>query len=154
MPLTNYAVDIRESATGVGVSIFRNPATVPVANTSAVPSVLSISSMQGQFTSPAVVGVVSAASNATPIVLTVDNGSSWANGDLAYVAGVNGNTNANGTFFTTVSSNALTLIGSAGNAAFSSSPNGRARKILKGNSFHVALATAMAAIFNDKAAGN
>jgi hypothetical protein len=63
---------------------------------------------------------VSAATNATPIVLTTAAHGKTSN-DLIVVASVGGNTNANGNWQCTVgSSTTLTLIGSAGNSAYTS----------------------------------
>lgn len=69
---------------------------------------------------------ISAATNATPIVLTFANFSGYTpkNGDVAVVASVGGNTNANGTWTLTAVTVAVTttatLVGSQGNSAYTS----------------------------------
>lgn len=88
---------------------------------------------QDQFTRPAdttayaagdQVGVnltVSDASNATPIVITTSAAHNLADGDAVTVASVGGNTNANGNFKVKVlTSTTFQLVGSAGNAAYTS----------------------------------
>jgi hypothetical protein len=62
---------------------------------------------------------ITAATNATPIVLTVPNNLFKTN-DLVYVQGVLGNTAANGLWLVTVSGNSVTLVGSTGNGAYTS----------------------------------
>jgi len=63
---------------------------------------------------------VTAATNATPIVLTVTSSAAFNNGELATVSSVGGNTNANGIWATTIPTGGTTiqLNGSAGNAAY------------------------------------
>jgi hypothetical protein len=64
--------------------------------------------------------VISAATNATPIVLTTSGADINAN-DIASVVEVLGNTNANGVFVCNpASASSITLLGSAGNAAYTS----------------------------------
>ena len=60
---------------------------------------------------------ISAATNATPIVLTAAN-NGLTTGDRVAVKGVKGNTAANGNFTVTVSGNNVTLNDSAGNGAY------------------------------------
>jgi hypothetical protein len=77
-------------------------------------------------------GDISAATNATPIVLTVP---SWTTlpvvGEVYVVAGVNGNTAANGTFeVSAVTATTMTLLNSVGNGVFSASV-GSTVKIIK-----------------------
>jgi hypothetical protein len=85
-------------------------------------------------------GDVTGATNATPIVLTV---ASWTTtpvvGQTVVVAGVNGNTAANGTFeVSAVTGTTVTLLGSAGNGAFTTSagstvkPVGKYRQLING----------------------
>ena len=62
---------------------------------------------------------VTAATNATPIVLTTSANHNVVLGDLVIVRGVTGNTAANGTFTAqAVTANTITLAESAGNAAY------------------------------------
>ena len=69
---------------------------------------------------------VTAASNATPIVITATN--TFAAGDLVFISGVTGNTAANGLWqISAVSGSAFTLVGSVGNAAYVS--GGTASKV-------------------------
>jgi hypothetical protein len=64
--------------------------------------------------------VISAATNATPIVLTTSGGDIAAN-DIASVVEVLGNTNANGTWVCNpASASSITLLGSAGNGSYTS----------------------------------
>lgn len=159
MPNTNYAVLFKQaSESAIGVSVFRNPATLPVDNTSGPPAHLSIDHiLDAGANSPLSTGTITGATNATPIVLTVTlgSGSTFAVGDLVTVTGVLGNTNANGTFFVSAASGggtSVTLEGSASAAIYTS--GGTIRKLNKAPSYHIALATATAAVLNDKSLGN
>lgn len=65
-------------------------------------------------------GAITAASNATPIVVT-SNGHNLTTGTQVTVTGVGGNTGANGTFVVTVvNSNTFSLNGSTGNGSYTS----------------------------------
>ena len=65
-------------------------------------------------------GAISAASNASPIVITSNN-HGLSNGARVTISGVNGNTAANGTWTVTViDQNTFSLNGSTGNAAYTS----------------------------------
>lgn len=88
-------------------------------------------------------GDISAATNATPIVITVP---SWTTlpvvGEVYVVAGVLGNTGANGTFeVQTISATQMTLLNSVGNGAFSASAGSTVKKINKYRQLVKALAT-------------
>lgn len=62
---------------------------------------------------------ITAASNATPIVVTATN--TFANGDLVTITGVGGNTGANGVWVIgSVSGSGFTLLGSVGNGVYTS----------------------------------
>jgi hypothetical protein len=64
---------------------------------------------------------VSAATNATPIAITTSTNHGYSTGNVVTVAGVLGNTNANGTYVITVTgATTFTLTGSVGNAAYTS----------------------------------
>jgi len=64
---------------------------------------------------------VSGATNATPIVITTSSAHKLTTGAQVTIAGVGGNTNANGTWtITVVSSTTFSLNGSAGNSAYTS----------------------------------
>lgn len=67
--------------------------------------------------------VISGATNATPIVLTLAAGHGLKNGDRIAVSGITGNTGANGEW--TIASTAATtttLLGSVGNGAYAGTP--------------------------------
>lgn len=78
-------------------------------------------------------GDISAATNATPIVLTVPSwGTTPVVGQTVVVAGVLGNTNANGTWeVQAVTSTTLTLLNSAGSGSFSTSAGSTVKPINK-----------------------
>jgi len=60
---------------------------------------------------------ITAATNATPIVVTAAN--TFANGDVVFISGATGNTAVNGVWcLTAVSGTGFTLVGSAGNGAW------------------------------------
>jgi hypothetical protein len=62
---------------------------------------------------------VTAASNAAPIVIQGASTTGFANADVVTVAGITGNTNANGIWATSaIDATHITLLGSAGNAAW------------------------------------
>lgn len=65
---------------------------------------------------------VSGATNATPIVITTSSAHGFSNGDLVGVAGIGGNTAANGYIWeiSSASGSTLTLNGSVGNGAYTS----------------------------------
>jgi hypothetical protein len=67
--------------------------------------------------------VITNASNASPIEITTSTDHGWSSGDHVFVADVQGNTAANGFWVIVVTgSNKLTLTGSTGNGAYTSSP--------------------------------
>ncbi len=70
--------------------------------------------------------VVTGATNASPIVLTVPDASGYSNGQSVLVTGITGNTAANGVWTITVSGNNITLGGSVGNGTFGAGPGGAA----------------------------
>lgn len=76
-------------------------------------------------------GAITAASNTTPITLTVPAwtaGNAPAPGNIIYVRGVNGNTAANGMFeVSAVTATTVTLMSSIGNGAFSTSASSQIR---------------------------
>ena len=66
---------------------------------------------------------ITAATNATPIAITVASGGSWATGDVVSINNVGGNTAANGTWIiTSTGANTFTLDGSVGNGTASGTP--------------------------------
>lgn len=66
-------------------------------------------------------GGITGATNATPIVLTTSSAHGVVVGQVVVVASVGGNTNANGTWeVSAVTSTTITLLNSAGNAAYTS----------------------------------
>jgi len=158
MANTHYAVDIRQTAEDdIGVVVMRNPATRPVDGVAAstISNRLTIPKLMDQgFGSPPSTTIVSATA-ATPIVATVTTGegANFPSGTLVTVTGGLGDLNINGTFFVTRSSDALTLVGSATNGTYTAN-SATLRKINPAKSFHIMLAATMAAILNDKAAGN
>lgn len=67
--------------------------------------------------------VISAATNATPIVITVNATSGLKNGDRLAIAGITGNTAANGEWtLGSVTATTAVLLGSVGNGAFGGTP--------------------------------
>jgi hypothetical protein len=166
MALRTYVSVLVEAADGWGVAILRDPATLPVDVTAANPATISarvpIPYTRGQgFNGPNAdgghtPGAITAATNATPIVLTTTPTTASmgiAAGDYVYVTGVLGNLNANGAFeVTSVGANTITLKGSAGSAAYTS--GGYVRKLNKATTWAVALNAIKVAIANDKSANN
>lgn len=76
-------------------------------------------------------GVITGASNATPIVIT-SAAHPVANGQAVTVASVGGNTNANGTFLATyIDANNFSLQGTAGNSAYTSGGTWRTTGLYK-----------------------
>lgn len=156
IPDTNYVLNMKQVNGKVRYSIFRNPATVTLTDsttTATAPNHIGVSQVMDQgFGSPAST-TISNASNASPIVLTVASVTGFNNGDMCYISNVGGNTNANGTFFiSSVSGTSISLDGSSGNAAYTS--GGNIVQINPALSYQMALAAAMRDILNDKAAGN
>lgn len=155
MPDTNYNVRFEQSSGDVSVVVLRNSTTSPVDSTAGtagnrlqIPHLMDNGGGNEWYT------IVSATA-ATPIVASVGTGegANFASGDLVLVKGGTGDPNINGTFLITVSSDALTLVGSATDGTYDAS-TAQVIKLRKAKSYHIALAAAMAAILNDKAAGN
>lgn len=149
MAATNYTIVLQEPTAGnFDWTISRNSATAVVDATSGAPNRL-LSEVDAGPNAPLVEKVISGATNATPIVLTVDSGTGLANGDWVRVEGVLGNTNANGDFRITISGTSVTLVGSASGAAYTS--GGRLVKLNRATDLPVALAKILVAIQNDRA---
>lgn len=68
--------------------------------------------------------VITGATNATPIVITLSAGHNLKNGDRLAIAGITGNTNANGEAWTlaNVTATTATLLGSSGNGTYGGTP--------------------------------
>lgn len=132
-------------------TLSRNSATQPVDATSAGDGRVTLPFADNK--TPPVSTAVTGATNATPIVLTVSSITGFANGDLVRVTGVNGNTNANGTFtVTSVSGSNITLVGSAGNAAFSTSANATISLLLPCKTLQEQITQLVIGLANDYAA--
>lgn len=151
MPTTNYSIKFTESAGGVGTIISRNSTTSIVDATSGAPNRLKFLP-HDNFSAGVTQTTASDATNATPIVLTVASATGFATNDFVLVQGILGNTNANGVFQITVSGTSITLVGSAGNAAYTS--GGTMTLMPLAPSYNLALPKACAAILNDKSLGN
>lgn len=154
MPDTNYTIGLVQSSGDVAVTVSRNSTTNIVDATSGAPNRLQIPHLMDNARGNAWYTIASATA-ASPIVASVGTGegANFASGDLVLVKGGLGDLNINGTFRITVSSDALTLVGSATAGTYTAS-SAQVVKLNKAKSFHIALASAMAAILNDKAAGN
>lgn len=85
---------------------------------------MSIKSLSLGSAGSAVQGIlISAASNATPIVLTLAAGHGLKNGDRLAVSGITGNTGANGEWsVSSVGATAATLLSSVGNGTYGGTP--------------------------------
>lgn len=158
MPNTNYTVQFVQASDGIGVTVSRNSTTQPVdpvagtiQNRLSIPWLMD----QGYGSVLATKSTVVSATAAAPIVATITtgNGALFASGDLVLVTGGLGDLNINGTFLITVSSDALTLLGSATDGTYTAS-TASVVKLNKAVSYQIAIAGMMAAILNDKAAGN
>lgn len=140
-----------ESAGGIGTFISRNSTTAIVDATSGAPNRLSFLPYDN-FSSGITQTTISGATNATPIVLTVASATGFASGDFVLVQDVVGTTNANGVFAITVSGTSITLVGSAGNAGYTS--GGTMTLMPLTPSYNLALPRVCATILNDKSLGN
>ena len=146
MPDTSYAVNIIESSGRQTVTIIRAPSTAPVGSVH-----LSFPVTENNNDGP-LIATITGATNATPIVLTA-TAHGMSDGDQVLVKNVGGNTNANGVFtLASTSANAATLVGSVGNATYTS--GGTMVRLAKFNSFKHLMQAVASAIYNDKAAGN
>ncbi len=150
--VTGYTIKLGNSSGSWTGIVSRNSTTTPVDPTSGAPNRLSIPDPIGAGPNgPLAVATITAATNATPIVLTntLDNGT-FSDGDWVQVVGALGNTNANGTFLITSTSGSgtgMTLVGSAGNAAWTS--GGKVYKLNVSPSLAVVLQKVMAAALSD-----
>lgn len=146
--------DYNSSAGAWTVTVSRNSTTQPVDPTSGAPNRVTVSDpLDPGVNGPLAVATITAATNATPIVLTntLDNGT-FATGDWVKIVGVNGNLNANGTFkisSVTGSGTAMTLDGSAGSGAWTS--GGKVYKLNLAPTFKVILDKFEAAVVSDLA---
>lgn len=96
---------------------------------------------------------VSAASNATPIVLTVPSGHGISADDYVYVESVGGNTAANGMFrASAVGATSVTLEDSVGNAAYTS--GGYVSKVTGQANILEVMDMIREALANERSAGN
>lgn len=162
MPDNTYVIYLKQTGSDVRFAVTRDPAAAPVDSTTgkrlATADIRGAgfgglgTDLNGKVTGARKVFSVTGATNATPIVLTLDAAASTeplAVGDMVTVEGVLGNTNANGTFIlSAVSGSTVTLEGSAGNAAYTS--GGKLRELNAPKGFHVALRHAMTLVLDDK----
>lgn len=152
--VTGYTAKFDNSSGNWTVTVSRNSTTQPVDPTSGAPNRLSIPDpLDPGANGPLAVATITAATNATPIVLTntLDNGT-FATGDWVKIVGALGNTNANGTFkISSVSGSgtAMTLDGSAGNGAWTS--GGKVYKLNVSPNFSIIAEKAYAAMVSDYA---
>lgn len=154
---SNYTIHLKNTAGEWGAIVTRNSSTTPVDATSGAPNRLKIGDfLDAGKNIPKARATVTAATNVAPIVLTCTlNQGTFADNDWVLVEAVGGNTNANGTFqVTSVTGNgtSMTLVGSAGNGAWTS--GGKVRKLNTVSHVQGALAKITTAILNDIAAGN
>lgn len=158
----NFTIRIKQVGTDVAAVVLRDSTTVPVDATTGKRLFFASFKDQG-YGGPGTdlagtadgrhpVANVTAATNATPIVVTMSSTAAAlgiAAGDVVSIEGVLGNTMANGTFFvTSVSGSDVTLEGSAGNAAYTS--GGKIWKVNKGKGFHSVLRQAIQAVLDEK----
>lgn len=152
MAVSGYKFSAVNTSGQWSVVLSRNSTTAIVDATSGAPNrvTLPFSEAPGNG-APPVIKTISGATNATPIVLTLDSITNIADGDWVRVTGVGGNTNANGTFLvTSVSGSNATLLGSAGNAAYTS--GGTLIKLKPAKNIHELAAVIVSALVNDYAA--
>ena len=150
MANSSYAIYMKNDGSGnLRVVAYRDPSTIPsCASSGAALNVPVTLNSWGNSKAAA----LSAATNAQPIVVTAAAGHGIVTGDVVFVQGVLGNTAANGTWLCTVSTNAITLTGSLGNAAYTS--GGTIMKLATTKDFYEALQTGVLAVQADIAAGN
>lgn len=117
---TGFAGYVLQGEAAVFVFSVANPSTGAVTEPDSLPTyriygdVYAIDGTTNVFES----GTITGATNASPIVIT-SNGHNLTTGALVTVAGVTGNTNANGTRrVTVINANTFSLDGSVGNAAY------------------------------------
>jgi hypothetical protein len=93
--------------------------------------------------------VITAATNATPIVCTATN--TLSDGDAVYISGGLVNTGVNGTFtVSSTSGSGFTLLGSRGTGTYTAS-SAKFVKLDKAKQPYVAIQKAIAAVLNDRA---
>lgn len=162
-----YVGVIVESATGWGVALLRDPATLPVDTTTPSPTSISarvpITKTRGTgFNGPNASGSntptkISSATAATPIVATLASTAASlgiAVGDYVYIQGGLGDLNINGTFeVSVVSGSAITLKGSATAGTYTAS-SAYCTKLNKADNWQEALHSLTLALANDKVANN
>lgn len=152
--VTAYNARFEYSASGWLCTLSRNSTTQPVDATSGAPNRVVISDpLDPGANGPLAQATITAATNATPIVLTntLDNGT-FADGDWVKVTGVLGNVGANGSYkLSSVSGSGtgMTLLGSAGTGAWTS--GGKVQKLNFAPTFKVILDKFEAAALSDLA---
>lgn len=98
--------------------------------------------------------VITAATNATPIVITTTTAHGLTTGDLVYISGGLVQTAINGTFtFTKTAATTGSLDGSVGNGTYTAS-TATLKPIDKTKSIGIAIQAALRAVLDDRASGN
>lgn len=152
--VTGYKIALNNSSGNWTGIVSRNSTTSIVDATSGAPNRLVLPDpLDPGANGPLAVATITAATNATPIVLTntLDNGT-FADGDWVSVRGALGNTNANGTFLITSTSGSgtgMTLVGSAGNAAWTS--GGKVYKLNVSPTLSILIQKIIASVLSDYA---
>lgn len=152
MAESDIAILLRNDGSGTYTpALYFNPSTSPVAATHMPLDFVQNTSQTGNALD------ITAATNATPIVLTVASGHGIVANDCVNISGALGNTAANGCFVvTSVTSTTITLQGSAGNGAYTNTSGSYAKiqKLAGTKNLFDALESCVKAVEAYKAAGN
>lgn len=141
--MANYSIELIDSTGNYTVTVIKASTTKASGGTNET-----IPHLENHNASPQV--VISAATNATPIVCT-SNAHGFSAGDVVTIRGALGNTGANGTRrLSAADTNTFTLENSVGNGTYTAN-SAVATKLLPTKSLHAALQVAMRAVLNAKA---
>lgn len=148
MAESNYYIELLNDGSGNYNCVVHNGGTAPLIGTMLqIPQIENLNNPSQQ--------VVTAATNATPIVITTAAAHGWSVGDVITINGALVNTGANGTFKISVvgTSTTATLLNSAGNGTYTAS-SGVATKLGTTKAVYTAAQAAIRAVLCDRAAGN
>lgn len=147
MAESNYYIELLNDGSGNYNCVVHNGGTAPLIGTMlAIPLIENLNNPTQ--------ATLTAATNATPIVITTAAVHGFSVGDVITIQGALGNVGANGTFKISVvgSTTTATLLNSAGTGAWTS--GGVATKLGTTKAVYTAAQAAIRAVLNDRAAGN
>lgn len=144
--MSSYFISLRDDGSGNFTTVIRRGGSAPTGGT-----LLQIPHMENNNAASPL--VISAATNATPIVCTTAT-HGFSVGDVVTITGALGNTAANGTWvLSAVTGTTFTLTDSVGNGTYTAN-SGYVNKQVTTKGLYTAAQAAIRAALDDRAAGN